>query len=141
MGVNPTAWGCMYKGGVVYQGDIHTAPIRDRGPVPDYTNKQLLRLRSDYRLCHEVDKALKQISNKLLNTEVVRYRGTMDSMQQIQQEIRDKENELYCLANTNRKSVGRLAEAHALLRITEEEMVSNGLMVITPWVMERGHSG
>jgi hypothetical protein len=23
MGVNPTAWGCMYKGGVVYQGDVH----------------------------------------------------------------------------------------------------------------------
>jgi hypothetical protein len=42
MGVNPTAWGCMYKGGVVYQGDVHAAPDRDHGPTPDYTNEQLL---------------------------------------------------------------------------------------------------
>jgi hypothetical protein len=55
----------------------------------------------------------------------------MDGIQQIQKEIRDKEDELYCLANTNRKSVGRLAEAHALVRIAEEEMISNGLMIIT----------
>jgi hypothetical protein len=48
MGVNPTAWGCMYKGGVVYQGDVHVAPDRDHGPTPDYNNEQLLRLRSDY---------------------------------------------------------------------------------------------
>jgi hypothetical protein len=62
----------------------------------------------------------------------------MDSVQRIQKEIHEKEDELYCLTNTNRKSVRRLAEAHALVRIAEEEMISNGLMVITPWVMERG---
>jgi hypothetical protein len=141
MGVNPVAWGCMYKGGVVYQGDVHTAPDHDHGPTPDYTNEQLLRLRSDYRLRHEVDEALVQIGDQSLATEVARYRTTMDSIQRIQKEIREKEDELYCLANTNRKSVGRLAAAHALVRITEEEMISNGLMVITPWVMECGHSG
>jgi hypothetical protein len=48
MGVNPTAWGCMYKGGVVYQGDVHASPTRNRGATPDYNNEQLLRLRSDY---------------------------------------------------------------------------------------------
>jgi hypothetical protein len=48
MGVNPTAWGCMYKGGVVYQGDVHVSPIHDHGTTPDYNNEQLLRLRSDY---------------------------------------------------------------------------------------------
>jgi hypothetical protein len=141
MGVNPVAWGCMYKGGVIYQGDVHAAPDHDHGPVPDYTNKQLLRLCSDYRLRHEVDEALKQISNKSLSAEVARYRGTMDGIQQIQKEIRDKEDELYCLANTNLKSVRRLAKAHALARVAEEEMISNGLMIITLWVMERGCSG
>jgi hypothetical protein len=140
MGINPVAWGCMYKGGVVYQGDVHATPICNCGPTPDYTNEQLLRLHSDYRLRHEVDEALKQISDKSLHTEVTRYHGTMDGMQQLQKEIRDKEDELYCLANTNHKSVGRLVEAHALLRIAEEEMISNGLMVITLWVMERGRS-
>jgi hypothetical protein len=141
MGVNPVAWGCMYKGGVVYQGDVHAAPDHDHGPTPDYTNKQLLRLRSDYRLRHEVDEALEQIGDKSLSAEVARFRGTMDGIQQIQKEIWDKEDELYCLANTNRKLVGRLAKAHALIRVAEEEMISNGLMVITPWVMEHGHSG
>jgi hypothetical protein len=141
MGVNPTVWGCMYKGGVVYQGDVHAAPDRDHGPTPDYTNEQLLRLRSDYQLHHEVDEALKQIGDKSLSAEVARFRGTMDGIQRIQKEIWDKEDELYCLANTNQKSVGRLAEAHALTRITEEEMISNGLMIITLWVMECGRSG
>jgi hypothetical protein len=64
----------------------------------------------------------------------------MDGIQQIQKEIREKEDESYCLANTNHKSVGRLAEVHALARIAKEEMISNRLMIITPWVMERGCS-
>jgi hypothetical protein len=140
MGMNPTVWGCAYKGGVVYQGDIHAAPDHDHGPTPDYTNKQLLHICSDYRLHQEVDEALVQIGDQSLTTEVARYRNTMDGMQRIQKEIRKKEDELYCLANTNRKSVGRLAEAHALACIAEEEMISNGLMIITPWVMERGRS-
>jgi hypothetical protein len=140
MGVNPTAWGCLYKGGVVYQGDVHAAPNHDHSPMPEYTNKQLLRLRSDYRLHHEVNKALEQISDKSLSAKVTRFRGTMDGIQWIQKEICNKEDELYCLINTNRKLVGRLAEAHALTRIAEEEMISNGLMIITPWVMEHGCS-
>jgi hypothetical protein len=140
MGLNPVVWGCMYKGGVVYQGDVHAAPDHDHGPTPDYTNEQLLRLRSDYHLRHEVDEALVQIGDQSLAGEVARYRTTMDGIQRIQKEIREKEDELYCLANMNRKSVGRLAAAHALARIAEEEMISNGLMVITPWVMERGRS-
>jgi hypothetical protein len=141
MGVNPVAWGCMYKGGVVYQGDVHAAPDHDHGPTPDYTNKQLLHLCSDYRLRHKVDEALMQIGDQSLAAEVARYRTTMDGIQRIQKEIREKEDELYCLANTNRKSVGRLAAVHALARIAEEEMISNRLMVITLWVMERGRSG
>jgi hypothetical protein len=111
------------------------------GPTPDYTNEQLLRVCSDYRLCHEVDEALVQIGNQSLTAEVAQYQSTMDGIQWIQKEIREKEDELYCLANTNHKSVGRLATAHALARIAEEEMISNGLMIITPWVMERGCSG
>jgi hypothetical protein len=141
LGVNPTAWGCMYKGGVVYQGDVHAAPDHDHGPTPDYTNEQLLRLRSDYHLHHEVDEALVQIGDQSLTAEVAWYWSTMDGIQRIQKEIRDKEDELYCLANMNCKSVGRLAEAHALVCIAEEEMISNGLMIITLWVMERGRSG
>jgi hypothetical protein len=140
MGVNPVVWGCMYKGGVVYQGEVHAAPDYDHGPAPDYTNEQLLCLCSDYRLCHEVDEALVQIGDQSLVAEVARYQSTMDGIQRIQKEIHKKEDELYCLANTNCKSVGRLAEAHALVHIAEEEMISNGLMVITPWVMERGRS-
>jgi hypothetical protein len=140
MGMNPTVWGCTYKGGVVYQGDVHAAPDHDHGPTPDYTNEQLLCIHSDYHLRQEVNEALVQISDQSLTVEVAHYRNTMDGIQRIQKEIREKEDKLYCLANTNRKSVGRLAEAHALARIAEEEMISNGLMIITLWVMEHGRS-
>src|SRR5580698_1980497 len=94
LGVNPTAWGCLYKGGVVYQGDVHAAPNHDHSPTPEYTNKQLLRLRSNYRLRHEVNKALEQISDKSLSAKVTRFRGTMDGIQWIQKEICNKEDEL-----------------------------------------------
>jgi hypothetical protein len=57
----------------VYQGDVHAAPNRDHDPTPDYNNKQLLHLRSDYRLCHEVDEALEQIGDKSLSAEVARF--------------------------------------------------------------------
>jgi hypothetical protein len=70
MGLNPVVWGCMYKGGVVYQGDVHAAPDHNHDPTPDYTNEQLLRLRSDYRLYHEVDEALVQIGDQSLVAEV-----------------------------------------------------------------------
>jgi hypothetical protein len=73
LGVNPTAWGCMYKGGVVYQGDVHAAPDHDHSPTPDYTNEQLLRIRSNYHLCHEVDEALVQIGDQSLTVEVAQY--------------------------------------------------------------------
>jgi hypothetical protein len=124
----------------MYQGDVHTAPDYDHGPMPDYSNEQLLQLRSDYQLCHEVDEALEQIGDKSLVAEVARYQGTMDDIQRLQKEIHDKEDKLYCRANTNHKSVGRLAKAHALARIAEEEMISNGLMIITLWVMEHSRS-
>jgi hypothetical protein len=73
MGVNPMAWGCMYKGGVIYQGDVHASPIRDHGTTPDYTNEQLLRLHSNYRLRHEADEALVQIGDQSLIAEVTQY--------------------------------------------------------------------
>jgi hypothetical protein len=49
MGVNPTVMGCMYKGGTVYQGDVHAAPSHDRSDrVPDYTHEQLRHFCSNY---------------------------------------------------------------------------------------------
>jgi hypothetical protein len=49
MGINPTVAGCMYKGGVVYQGDVHAAPSHDHGDrIPDYTHEQLHHFRSNY---------------------------------------------------------------------------------------------
>jgi hypothetical protein len=105
MGVNPTVMGCMSKGGVVYQGEVHATPDHDHSPTPDYTHKQLCHLHSDYRLRHEVDEALECISNKSLLAEVARFCRTMDTMQRLQKEIRKKEDKLYCHRNNNCKSV------------------------------------
>jgi hypothetical protein len=67
MGVNPTVIGCMYKGGVVYQGDIHAAPSHDHGDhIPDYTHEQLHHFHSNYAQRDEVDEALERISDKSL---------------------------------------------------------------------------
>jgi hypothetical protein len=128
MGVNPTVVGCMYKGGVVYQGDIHAAPSHDHGDrVSDYTHEQLRHFHSDYAQRHEVDDALERISDKSLLVEVSRFRRTMDAMKRLQDEIREREDKLYCHSSDNRKCIRRLERACALGRVFEEEEITNGL--------------
>jgi hypothetical protein len=90
MGINPTVAGCMYKGGVVYQGDVHAAPSHDHGDrIPDYTHEQLRHFRSDYARRNEVDEALEHIGDKSLLAEVSRFCGTMDVMKRLQDEIQE----------------------------------------------------
>jgi hypothetical protein len=138
MGVNPTVAGCMNKGGVVYQGDIHAAPSHDHSDrVPDYTHEQLRHFRSDYARRDEVDEALEHIGDKSLLAEVSCFHGTMDAMKRLQDEIKEREDELYCRGNDNRKCVHHLEQARALGRVFEEEEITNGLWVITPWALER----
>jgi hypothetical protein len=137
MGINPTVVGCMYKGGVVYQGDVHAAPSHDHGDrVPDYTHEQLCHFRSDYTVRDEVDEVLEHIGDKSLLAEVSRFRGMMDAMKRLQDEIREREDELYCCGNDNCKCVRCLERARALRRVFEEEEIANGLRVITPWALK-----
>jgi hypothetical protein len=135
----------MYKGGVVHSGEVHTAPDHDHGEVPDYTCEQLQHFHSKYTCCHEVDDPLEHIRDKSLIAEVARFQGTMDTMDHLHKEIREREETLYCQGNDNRKCVHHLELAHTLGRVFEEEEIANGLRIITPWVVERrreerGHS-
>ena len=139
MGTNPTVEGCMQKGGPVYLGDVHAAPDFDHGDAPDYSHEQHCHLLSNYSRHHEVDDALKHIGDKSLIAEVARFRGTMNALERLQQEIRDRKDQLYCISNDNRKCVRRLEWAHALQRVFEEEETANGLRLVTPWVVERRH--
>jgi hypothetical protein len=136
MGVNPTADGCMYRGGVVHSGEVHAAAEHDRGDTPDYTHEQLCHFHSDYSRRHEVDDALERIGDKSLLAKVSRFRGTLDAMERLNKEIRKHEEEMYSSGNDNRKCIRRLERAHALIRVFEEEEIANGLRVITPWVVE-----
>ena len=137
MGVNPTVEGCMQKGSPVYLGDVHAAPDFDHGDTPQYAHEQRRHLLSDYARRHEVDDALERIGDKSLIAEVARFRGTMDALERLQREIREREEQLYCIGNENRKCVRRLERAQVLARVFEEEEVANGLRLITPWVVER----
>ena len=137
MGVNPTVEGCMQKGGLVYLGDVHTAPDFDHGAVPDYSHEQRRHLLSNYAKRHKVDDVLECIRDKSLIAEVARFRGTMDVLEHLQQEIREREDQLYCVGNDNHKCIHCLERAHVLQRVFEEEEVANGLRLVTPWVVER----
>ena len=137
MGINPTVEGCMQRGAPVYLGDVHAAPDFDHGDAPDYSHEQRRHLLSSYSRRHEVDDALERIGDKSLIAEVARFRGTMDALERLQQEIRDREDQLYCIGNNNRKCVRRLERAHVLQRVFEEEETANGLRLVTPWVVER----
>ena len=137
MGTNPMVEGCMQKGSPVYLGDVHAAPDFDHGDTPQYTHEQRRHLLSDYAQRHEVDDALERIGDKSLIAKVTRFRGTMDALERLQWEIRERKEQLYCVGNDNRKCVRRLEQAQVLARVFEEEEVANGLRLITPWVVER----
>jgi hypothetical protein len=139
MGVNPTVDGCMYRGGVVHSGEVHAVAEHDCGDTPDYTHKQLRHFHSNYSHHHEVDDALERIGDKSLIAEVSHFHRTMDTMERLNKEIREREEEMYSSGNDNRKCVRRLEWAHALIRVFEEEEIANGLWVITPWVVECCH--
>ena len=139
MGVNPTVEGCMQKGSPVYLGEVHAAPNFYHGNVPQYAHEQRCHLLSNHAQRHEVDNALECISDKLLITEVARFHGTMDALERLQKEIRECEDQLYCIRNDNRKCVHHLKWAHVLEWVFEEEEVANRLWLITPWVVERWH--
>jgi hypothetical protein len=137
MGVNPTADGCMYRGGVIHSGEVHTPAEHNHGNTPDYTHEQLRHFRSNYLRRHEVDDALERIGDKSLIAEASRFHRTMDTMERLNKEIREREEEMYSSGNDNCKCVRHLERAHTLIRVLEEEEIANGLRVITPWVVER----
>ena len=127
MGTNPTVEGCMQKGSPVYLGDLHAAPDFDHGDTPQYEHEQHRHLLSNYARRQEVDEALERIGDKSLLAEVACFRGTMDALERIQREIRECEEQLYCIGNDNQKCVRRLEWAQVLARIFEEEEIANGL--------------
>ena len=131
------AWGLTRRWRVACRREVHAAPDFDHGETPQYEHEQRRHLLSNYAQCHEVDDALECISDKSLIAEVARYRGTMDALERLQKEIREREEQLYCVGNDNRKCVRRLERAQVLARVFEEEEVANGLRLITPWVVER----
>ena len=89
--------GCMQRGSPVYLGEVHAAPDFDHGNTPQYEHKQRRHLLSDYAGRHEVDEALERIGDKSLLAEVACFRGTMDALERIQREIREREEQLYCI--------------------------------------------
>ena len=127
----------MQKGSPVYLGEVHTAPDFDHGEAPQYEHEQRRHLLSNYTQHHEVDDTLECIGDKSLIAEVARFHGTMDALERLQREIREREEQLYCVGNDNRKCVRRLERAQVLARVFEEEEVANRLRLITPWVVER----
>jgi hypothetical protein len=139
MGVNPTADGCMYRGGVVHSGEVHATAEHNRGDTPDYTHEQLRHFHSDYLCHHKVDDTLKCIGDKSLLAEVSCFCRTLDAMERLNKEICKREEEMYSSGNDNCKCVHCLEQAHTLIRVFEEEEIANGLQVITPWVVERRH--
>ena len=127
----------MQRGSPVYLGEVHTAPDFDHGEAPEYSHEQRHHLLSDYARRHEVVDALERVGDKSLIAKVARFRGTMDTLERLQREIRDCEEQLYCVGNDNRKCVRHLERAQVLAQVFEEEEVANGLRLITPWVVER----
>lgn len=60
----------------------------------------------------------------------------MDEIDRLLKEIREHEDQLYCMGNNNRKCVHRLECAHMLRQVFKEEETTNGLWIVTLWVVE-----
>ena len=87
--------------------------------------------------------AIARLGDASLGLEVHRFRECCEVLDELQVSIKRLEDDLFAHTTRRRRrrlSVRRLARAHALRRIQDEQETDVGLTTVPNWVVERGRS-
>ena len=84
--------------------------------------------------------AIARLGDASLGLEVHRFRECCEVLDELQVSIKRLKDDLFAHTTRRRLSVRRLARAHALRRIQDEQETDVGLTTVPNWVVERGRS-
>jgi hypothetical protein len=127
--------------GRVYRGEIHATPVNDRDDAhPELTNKSLCMLEPGYRDHTAVEDALGRVGDRSLGAEVTRWNALKKKVKCIQDQIREREDQLFALSVDQRVCCKRLEDARVISRLQEEMRRDRRVYPLMPWSVERGRS-
>jgi hypothetical protein len=118
---NPFVEGRLSLNGPTYHSEIHTAAIHDLDiPPPPITADLLWLLQTDYMDHERVDKAMGELGDQSLITEVNRYRCLKRKHRSFQESIMRLEDQLFTTDVEWRMCVSRLEGARVMVHIQNE---------------------
>jgi hypothetical protein len=107
--------------GPVYRGEIHTTPVNDRDDAhPELANESLRMLELGYRDRSAVEDALGHVGDRSLGAEVMRWNVLKKKVKHLQDQIREREDQLFTLSVDQQACHKRLEEARVVSRLQEE---------------------
>jgi hypothetical protein len=138
---NPYVEARLEMDGPVYRGEIHATPVNDRDDAhPELTNESLRMLKPGYRDRNAVKDALGRVGDQSLGAEVTRWNALKKKVTHIQDQIRERKDQLFVLSVDQRACRRRLEEARVISRLQEEMRRDRQVYPLTLWSVEHGHS-
>jgi hypothetical protein len=96
---NPYVEARLEMDGPVYRSEIHATPVNDRDDAhPELTNESLRLLELGYRDRNAVEDALGRVGDRSLGAEVTRWNALKKKTKHIQDQIREREDQLFALS-------------------------------------------
>jgi hypothetical protein len=127
--------------GLVYHGEIHATPVNNRDDAhPELTNESLQMLEPGYRDCSAVEDTLGRVGDRSLGAKVTRWNVLKKKVKRLQDQIREREDQLFALSIDQQACHKRLEEARVVSRLQEEMRRDRQVYPLTPWSVERGRS-
>jgi hypothetical protein len=97
-------------------------------------------LKPGYRDHSAVEDALGRVGDRLLGAEVTRWNALKKKAKRIQDQIWEREDQLFALSVDQRVCRKRLEEARVISRLQEEMQRDRRVYPLTPWPVKRGRS-
>jgi hypothetical protein len=97
-------------------------------------------LKPGYRDRNAVKDTLGHVGDRLLGAKVTRWNALKKKVKCIQDQIREREDQLFALSVDQRACRRRLEEARVISRLSEEMRRDRQVYPLTPWSVKCGRS-
>jgi hypothetical protein len=125
----------------VYRSEIHATPVNDRDDAhPELTNKSLQMLKPGYQDRIAVEDALGHVGDRSLGAKVTRWNALKKKTKHIQDQIWEREDQLFALSIDQQACRSRLEEARVINRLQDKMHRDRQVYPLTPWSVEHGCS-
>ena len=109
MTTNPYALGMLKSNGPVKWGEIHAAPRYDYSHIRGYSDDNLRKLLPTWHESINIDTALVEMRDHLLQAEVLRYRCQMTRLKQLNEQMEAFQAEMFTILPKKHQCVERLS--------------------------------